>query len=249
MRQRELAICLRTSDYSETSQVVAFLTRGTGVVRLIAKGTKRAKSKSGGALDLLAEGELIFTPSRSGGLGVLVEFTETVTRREIRRDAARLNASLYLIELAGAMLAVDDPHPEVFDLLHNALQRLGEPASPVLAVVAYFLWRLLRHVGLLGELDRCVSCRQPTAGHRGKLWFSSSAGGVLCEQCASTNGERMALDGRTTAALAALSAAESGRKVSLPDAQARRVADMLNYHAAHQLGRPLRTASSVLGRR
>ncbi|GAG45812.1 unnamed protein product, partial [marine sediment metagenome] len=55
MRHRQPAICLRASDYSETSQVVAFLTRAEGVVRLLAKGAKRAKSKSGGALDLLSE--------------------------------------------------------------------------------------------------------------------------------------------------------------------------------------------------
>ena len=44
---------MRTTDYSETSQVVHFFTRETGVVSLIAKGTKRPKSKSGGPIDLV----------------------------------------------------------------------------------------------------------------------------------------------------------------------------------------------------
>ncbi|MCK4602197.1 MAG: DNA repair protein RecO, partial [Phycisphaerae bacterium] len=118
MRHRQPAICLRASDYSETSQVVAFLTRAEGVVRLLAKGTKRAKSKSGGAIDLLSEGDLVFTLGRSGGLGTLMEFSETVSHTPLRRQADRLNAALYVIELAGEMLAPDDPHPEVFDLLH-----------------------------------------------------------------------------------------------------------------------------------
>jgi DNA repair protein RecO (recombination protein O) len=250
MRHRESAICLRTTDYSETSQVVAFLTRGEGVVHLIAKGSKRPKSKSGGAIDLLAEGDLVYTTSRSGGLGTLVEFSETVTRRELRGDIGRLNAGVYLIELVGDMLAIDDPHVEVFDLLHNALERLGQTDAPVSAVIAYFQWRLLRHVGLLGDMSGCVACGKAAAGSGGKgggMWFSSIQGGLVCEGCADGPGERIRLDGQTLAGLAALLAAEGGRRVALPDAQAQAAGRMLNYHITHQLGKPLKMAPHVLG--
>lgn len=248
MRYRDPAICLRVSDYSETSQVAVFLTRNEGVVRLLAKGTKRAKSKSGGAVDLLSEGELVFTLGRSGGLGVLVEFTETVSHTPLRLQSARLNAALYLIELAGEMLAQEDPHPEVFDLLHNGLGRLGQADAPIAAVVAYFQWRLLRNVGLLGELDHCVSCGREVAlaGGRG-AWFSAAAGGVLCNACCAGAGERVKVDGKTMAALAALSAAESGRKVQLPDDQAERVKGLLSYHITYQLGKPLKLTKHVIG--
>lgn len=72
MRQRDAAICIRTTDYSETSQVVHFLTRTAGAVRLIAKGSKRAKSKTGGAIDLLAEGDLVYTAKSSDALGTQI---------------------------------------------------------------------------------------------------------------------------------------------------------------------------------
>jgi len=95
-----MGICLRTVDYSETSQVVSFLTRNTGIVNLLAKGTKRPKSKSGGAIDLLAEGEMLFSRKNPEILGLLMEFSETVSRTPLRRDARRLNVSLYMIENA-----------------------------------------------------------------------------------------------------------------------------------------------------
>jgi len=248
MRHRQPAICLRVSDYSETSQVVAFLTRGEGVARLLAKGTKRAKNKSGGAIDLLSEGDLVFTPSRSGGLGTLVEFTETVSHMPLRRQVARLNAALYLIELAGEMLAPDDPHPEVFDLLHNALARLAQEDAPLPAVVAYFQWRLLRNVGLLGELDRCVGCgaRVPAAGGQRGARFSSTRGGMLCGHCAGQGGESVPVTGETIAAMAAMAAAETGRKVALPGDQAERVKALLSYHITYQLGKPLKLARHVI---
>jgi len=249
MRQREPAICLRASDYSETSQVVVFLTRGQGVVRLLAKGTKRPKSKSGGAIDLMSEGELVFTLSRSGGLGTLVEFVETAVHTALRRDTARLNAGLYVIDVTGQMLAAEDPHPEVFDLLHNALDRLQHPEAPLPAVVAYFLWRLVGHVGLLGKLDACVACSKTITGSaRQRWWFSATQGGALCDACATTSRERVPLSPRTRSALAALAAAAGGKKVSLEAAQAQAAGKLLNYHLMHQLGKPLRAAKGVFGR-
>jgi recombinational DNA repair protein (RecF pathway) len=72
MRRREPAICLWVGDYSETSQVAHFLMRGGGKVHLLAKGSKRAKSRTGGPIDLLAEGELVYIPASREGLGTLV---------------------------------------------------------------------------------------------------------------------------------------------------------------------------------
>ena len=249
MRQRESAISIRATDYSETSQVVHFLTRGWGAVRLIAKGTKRPKSKSGGAIDLLAEGNLVFTARSGLSLGTLVEFTETAPRTELRKDPARLNAALYMIELAGEMLAEADPHPKAFDLLHRALARLGQPDAPVAAVLAYFQWRLLRHVGLLGELSNCVSCGRAVAGGRRgprDVHFSSALGGLLCGGCEAAVAEKFRVDGASLAALAALAAVEAGTKVSLPDKQADAVNRLLAYHARHQIGKQLKMARHVI---
>jgi len=244
MRHREPAICLRATDYSETSQVVHFLARESGVARLLAKGTKRPKSKSGGAIDLLAEGDLVFTTPGGEALGTLIEFTETTARPRLRRDAARLNVALYMIELAGALLAEGDPHPEAFDLLHGALLRLGEPDAPAPAVLAYYQWRLLRHVGLMGELRACVECGRaidPTRRRDG-AYFSSSGGGLLCGDCEGAAEEKYLLDAPAPAGLAALAAAQAGKRVVLPDAQAHAVNRLLAYHAGYQLGRPLKTA-------
>jgi len=58
--------------------------------------------------------------------------------------------------------------------------------------------------------------------------------------------EKYRLDGATLAGLAALAAARAGKKVSLPDKQANGVNRMLAYHAAHQLGKPLKTARHAI---
>jgi DNA repair protein RecO (recombination protein O) len=250
MQQRESAICLRTTDYSETSQVVHFFTRGWGAVRLLAKGSKRKKSSSGGAIDLMSEGDLVFIASSRQTLSTLVEFTESVSHADLRRDATRLNAGLLMIELVGELLPEADPHPEVFDLLHNGLGRLGQDGAPIPAVLAWFQWRLLRHVGLLGDLSRCVACGGPLTRGRGRgsadVYFSSGEGGLVCGGCEAALSEKFRLDGAALAGVAALAAAEAGKKVALPDKQAHGVNRMLAYHATQQLGKALKAAKYAI---
>jgi DNA repair protein RecO (recombination protein O) len=242
MQHRDSAICLRTSDYSETSQIVHFLGRTSGVLRLLAKGAKRKKSSTGGAIDLMSEGDLVYIPHPAGSLGTLVEFTETDSHLALRTDAGRLNTGLYMIELAGALLAEADPHPEVFDLLHNALARLGEPDAPPAAVLAWFQWRTLRHVGLMGDLTACAACGRHVGPNARGMCFSSSEGGLVCSICAAGVAEKHRLDRAALAGLDALAAVAAGRKTPLPDNQAHAVNRVLAYHVANQLGKPLKMA-------
>jgi DNA repair protein RecO len=190
----------------------------------------------------MSEGDLVYIPSRAESLGTLVEFTETDSHLALRTDAGRLNTGLYMIELAGALLAEADPHPEVFDLLHNALARLGEPDAPAAAVLAWFQWRTLRHAGLLGDLSTCAVCgRHVGPGARG-MHFSSSEGGLVCSICAGGVAEKCRLDHAALAGLDALAAVAAGRKTPLPDNHAHAVNRMLAYHVANQLGKPLKMA-------
>jgi DNA repair protein RecO (recombination protein O) len=243
MATTDQAICIRIADYSETSQVVRLLTRESGVVRLLAKGSKRPKSKSAGRIDLFAEGRCVFGGAGRESLGTLMEFAETASRGPLRADLDRLHAGLYMLELCGALLAEDDPHPEVFDLLRSALGRLDEADSAPPAVLAYFQYRLLRHVGLLGKLESCVRCGGKV-GPRG-VYFSSSAGGLLCRNCEPAESEKYAVAPAALAGLAALAAAEAGRRPEFPQKQARGVNDLLAYHVEYQIGRRLRTGRYV----
>ena len=245
MRHREPAICLKTTDYSETSQVLHFLTRGQGVVHVLGKGTKRPKSKSGGAIDLLNEGEVVFSARNPDVLGTLIEFTETESRPGLRRDSSRLYAALYAVEMACEMLALGDPHPPVFDLLHNALTRLSQDGAPAQAVLAFYQWRFLRHVGLMGDLTRCVVCGGPIRGPG--VTFSSRLGGLVCPPCQASAPEKLPVEAEALEGLQALAAAAGGAKVPLPEPQARGVNRMLSYHTQQQLGRAMRTRRCALG--
>jgi len=255
MAAREPAICIRTVDYSETSQVLSFLTRGAGLVRLIAKGAKRPKSKTG-PLDLLSEGEIVYTTPASQAMGTLMEFSEATSHPYLRRDAERLHTAMYMLELSGEMIAEGDPHPQAYDLLHNSLHRLAEPGSRPAAVLAFYQWRLLTHVGLLGELTDCVSCGQAIVGSQSGpttgVHFSSDAGGLLCRDCEAGQHEKLPLGRDTLAGLSALRATRNLQatrgKVTITQNQADAVNRLLHYHATNLAHKPLKLARHVIGR-
>ncbi len=246
----EQAICIRTTDYSETSQVLRFLTRGAGILSVLAKGSKRPKSKSGGggALDLLSEGQMVFSQPASGAMGTLFEFTETVSHLRLRADAGRLDTALYMIEFVGLLLGEGDPHPEAFDLLHNALGRMGDADAPLAAVLAYFQWRMLSHAGLLGQLSNCAECdagMSDGAPDRG-AFFSSTRGGLLCPSCGCSSDEKISVSPAAISGLSGLQASRGRRGVLLTDDEVCGVNRLLSYHASYQLGKPLKMARYVI---
>jgi DNA repair protein RecO len=153
-----------------------------------------------------------------------------------------------MLELVGRMLPEGDPHPGTFDLLHNALSRLGQVDSLPAAVLAYFQYRLLRQVGLLGDLLTCTSCGQRVEDARrgavGQAYFSSREGGLICPDCTAPPTEKYALDADTLTGLGVLQAPRrtTGGRATFPESQARAVNRLLAYHVAEQLGKPLRTS-------
>lgn len=248
MRYHQRAICLRAIDFSETSQVLTLLTRDEGKVRLMAKGTKRPKSKTGGAIDLLAEGTVVYSLRNVNTLGTLMEFSESVSRRALRRGARRLNVALLALEMTNASMADGDPHADVFDLLSNTLRRLADDDAPLDAVFAYFQWRLIRHVGLLGGLTACVGCGAGVEELVGgaQVYFSSQVGGLICDGCHTVSGEHVAISPAAMAGIATLAAAETGRRVALNPTQAQHANRLLCYHLGHQLSRRFKMAKYVV---
>ncbi|MCD6377542.1 MAG: hypothetical protein J7L99_01685, partial [Planctomycetes bacterium] len=75
---------------------------------------------------------------------------------------------------------------------------------------------------------------------------SSSLGGLLCRDCESAVVEKYAVSPSCLSAIAALSAAEAGKRPTLPDKQARAINALLAYHIEFQSGREIKSARGVL---
>src|SRR5947209_8749092 len=92
-------ICLRRTEFSETSQVLTLLSRAHGIVRVMAKGahrrTKAGASRFDGGIDLLDCGNAVFTADVSRPLATLTEWKLQDGRLELRRSLRGLFLALY----------------------------------------------------------------------------------------------------------------------------------------------------------
>ena len=111
MLSNDIAICIRTVDYSETSQIVTLFTRDHGKVDAIAKGAKRAKSVFGGPLDIFSFGKIVFSDSQKG-LSTLTEFEGKCVFWALRQRLFNLNGAFFAAELLTKFTHDHDKAPE-----------------------------------------------------------------------------------------------------------------------------------------
>ena len=79
MLKKDLAVCIRTVDYSETSQIVTFFAKDAGKISAIAKGSKRPKSSFDGPIELFAHGPVVYTETSKDKLATLTEFQQQIS--------------------------------------------------------------------------------------------------------------------------------------------------------------------------
>ena len=176
---RDQAIVLKHLDYSETSQVLAMLTREHGALRLIAKGVRRStKTRFAVGIDLLERGELLYAPARGDGLGTLTEWRQVDAHLGLRNSLPAWYAAQYAAEATACMTEADDPAPVLFDALAAALAALSRGGAPLQALIEYQR-ALLAGAGLQPDLSRCVMCDRPAPPNRAG-YFSAVHGGLVC---------------------------------------------------------------------
>src|SRR5437762_6823809 len=108
-------ICLRTTEYSETSQILSLFSRNHGLLRVIAKGahrtTKAGASKFGGGIDLLDLAHALFTDRTDRDLATLTEWSLKDGHLALRQNLRAVYLAQYAAELVSLLIEEHDPHP------------------------------------------------------------------------------------------------------------------------------------------
>lgn len=154
------AICLRETDWSESSQVVVLLTERFGKVRGLAKGSRRqspsAIARFSGGINLLNLGQVVVTTKPATQLAAVTEWDLQRDHYHLRTNLSAQWSAMYAAELADAMLLEEDPHQAVFDALARFLEVSAEPKGVAIALLRY-QWSVLCEAGYRPTLDRDVA--------------------------------------------------------------------------------------------
>jgi len=242
MLKKDKAVCLRTADYSETSQVVTLFTRDWGKLSAIAKGAKRPKSSFDGPIEPFSFGDIVYSPGRSDNLAILTEFNQKRGFLNLRKNLASLNSAYFAAELLEAFTYDLDPHAELFNSFMQFLSDIaGADSRDGLGLLILFQLTLLAEVGTKPILAECVNCRTPFSDKWRQVYFSSSANGLICPDCEQAFTDKIRLTKNAAASLADLKRISTAGEKTLNE-----IEKTLIYHFTELMHRPPKTAKFFL---
>lgn len=234
------ALCLRKVDFSETSQILTLLTDKLGIVGAIAKGAKRAKSSTGGPLDLMClYNVVLYDRSKRGTLSILAQAELLDVFPASRREYGLFRATESLREL---LLAVEvGPQDAAAVMLHSVRALRSLPAGPERAL-ARFAWELLRELGVEPVVTECVLTGDEPSG-RVPVNFSLREMGLIAPPHHEGRRDLVLLQPGTLRALLSMARGEPSEDIPVDGWRA--AFTLLAWLVAMQGGRRLKTVGSL----
>ncbi|MGD1851583.1 MAG: DNA repair protein RecO [Cyanophyceae cyanobacterium] len=182
-------INLKTMPLGEADLILTVLTPERGLMRVVASGARKPKSKIGGRSRLFVVNQLLLRPGRN--LDRIGQAELVVSYPGLSRDLGRLATAQYWSELVLSQALSEQPQSELFDTLLAHLQRLDSLAiAPtfegrvvaLLALLCHGVYHLLRVAGVAPQVRSCGLTQKPVVIGEDPQWrmgFSAAIGGVV----------------------------------------------------------------------
>ncbi|NEQ87932.1 MAG: DNA repair protein RecO [Moorea sp. SIO2I5] len=183
-------INLKSIPLGEADRLLTILTREFGLIRVVAPGARKQKSKLGGRSGLFVVNQLLLAKGRS--LDKIIQAESTESYPGLSQDLSKLAASQYLAELVLCHALSEQPQEELYELLNEHLRRLEQlpkiTANPsglslVLAHLSHGVFHLLALAGIAPQVQLCCitqhSLRPDLTDPNWRVGFSVEAGGTI----------------------------------------------------------------------
>ncbi|NLG48399.1 DNA repair protein RecO [Gordonia sp. (in: high G+C Gram-positive bacteria)] len=173
------AVVLRQHKLGEADRIITFLTAEHGLVRAVAKGVRRTRSKFGARLEPFAHVDVHFYPGRNLDIITQVDSLNAFSDA-IVADYGRYTTACAVLETAERLAGEERaPAKHLHRLTVGALQALADNRRERQLILDAFLLRAMSSAGWMPALSVCARCAQP-GPHRA---FHVAAGGAVCLHC------------------------------------------------------------------
>lgn len=176
------AINLKAYNLSEADKIIVMYSKDKGLIRGVAKGVKKPKSKLGARMDLLVANKLMLYKGKN--LDRICQAEALNTFHKTRNNMDKIFYSLYITEVVSNFGVEDDPcSNEIYNLLYKALDKICNASDTIeiLIAVIKFQIKMMQISGFGIELDTCLCCGKQVENEN--MYFSSVKGGVVCKEC------------------------------------------------------------------
>ncbi|MBD2485501.1 DNA repair protein RecO [Planktothrix sp. FACHB-1365] len=182
-------INLKGKPFGESDRLLTILTREFGLIRVIAPGARKAKSRLGGRSELFVVNQLLIAKGRS--LDKITQAETLTTYSGLGKNLGKLAASQYLAEVVLNQALSEHPQEDLFVLLNEHLNRLQSlPNSPLIAhstqIIASLTQGIFHLLALAGTAPQvqlcCLTQRLLRPNFTDEQWragFSVDAGGII----------------------------------------------------------------------
>lgn len=151
-------LILKSYDLADADKIVVLLTREHGVVRGVAKGVKRLKSRFGSGLEPFSVINVAYFQKETLEL-VSIQKAEIVTSNFAAASSPDfLQKFSFLSDLVVTMLPPHDPNETLYRMVKACVETAVTIPGSIQAIGVYFELWLLRLSGYLPDWERCDEC-------------------------------------------------------------------------------------------
>lgn len=232
---RDNAVVLRLHKLGEADRIVTLLTRQYGVVRAVAKGVRRTRSKFGARLEPFEHIDVQLYPGRNLDIITQVQTLDAFSGVLVG-DYGKYTTACAVLETAERLASEErTPVVRLHQLTVGALRALASGERPSELVLDAFLLRAMAFAGWAPALAACARCGAP-GPHRA---FHVAAGGVVCVQCRPAGSATPAP--AVLALMEALLLGDWSATEDTPESVRRQASGLVAAHLQWHLERQLRT--------
>jgi DNA repair protein RecO (recombination protein O) len=154
------SLVLKTYNLAEADKIVLLFTREHGIVRGVAKGAKRLKSRFGSGLEPLSVVRASYFQKETLELVSLQNIELVESNFTAASNPEFLEKFAYLIDILVTAVPPHDPNETLYRMVCASLRTASHDLAAIDAVVFYFEIWLLRLTGYLPNWARCGICQR-----------------------------------------------------------------------------------------
>ncbi len=153
-------LILKSYSLAEADKIILLLTQNEGLVRGVAKGAKRLKSRFGGSLEPFSIVQISYFQKEEREL---VSISQIDLIKSFFNNAGNpefLQKFAYLIELLIEFAPPHDPNERLYRMAKVCLETASEMSESLESIAVYFELWLLRLGGYLPDWRKCDKCKR-----------------------------------------------------------------------------------------
>src|SRR6185503_5305370 len=154
------ALVLRTYNFGEADKIVVCLTHKAGLVRAVAKGCRKLKSKFGAALEPFTVARITYYQKENQELAGLSQAEIVKSHFDISGNAETLTGLAYMGDLVIEFSPPHEANERLFRMVKACLDAICESQADLQLILRYFEIWLLKLEGYLPDIRRCGECHR-----------------------------------------------------------------------------------------